>query len=330
MLKICGTVLTIDRRDSMDPTARSESIEEMRSSRGNASTVFMKFTEYKPCFGDHVFSFYEGEDGKYYNSRIKEVAGEKLIHIKANGKSVVLKVMNIIQSKNEYDKVTTMFFVDRDMDYESEELVNNDLYVTPCYSIENLYVGSEVLGLVLEDEFGLNCHDTDYKKCIELFNKCYEQFCALMTDFNALILLRKEKGLNCGQICVQGIKTSKLVSIDIQKGLSYSKYYQNEIDKLKEAIGVSDQEILEARKRLIAKGNPGFVFRGKNQLFFFTTFITQLKEKKESIFNPVPTSVNIFPKQNSLSTLSKYAKTPEELIVFIKKHCIKNKQAALC
>ena len=48
--------------------------------------------------------------------------------------------MKIIQSKHEYDSVITIFFVDRDMDFELEEYQNDKLYVTPCYSIENLYV----------------------------------------------------------------------------------------------------------------------------------------------------------------------------------------------
>ena len=278
----------------MEQINKRETLDELRSGRDTASAVFMQFTSYKCYYNDCIFAFYEGEDGKYYNSRIKEITDRYLIHIKANNKSKVLEVMKIIQSKHEYDSVITLYFVDRDMDFELEEYKNDNLYVTPCYSIENLYVSSEIFGLVLEDEFGLNVHDFDYKKYLKLYNSYYEQFCQLMTEFNALVLLRNEKGLNCDKVNIQKIKTTtRLINIDIISGLSYSSHYQEEIDILKEKLNVTDQEVEEAKIRLAKYGEPSEVFRGKNQLDFFTTFIYKLSENKNLLFNPIPTSVNI-------------------------------------
>ena len=315
----------------MGQNNKRETLEELRNGRDTASAAFMQFTNYKNYFPDHIFAFYEGEDGKYYNSRIKKIANRDLIHIKANSKSKVLEVMKMIQGKHEYDSVTTMYFVDRDMDFELEEYKNDNLYITPCYSIENLYVRSEAFGQILEDEFGLNVQDPDYHKCFSLFLRYYEEFCGLMTEFNALVLIRNEKGLNCGKVNIQKIKTmTRLINFDIMSGLRYSIHYQGEIDKLKEKLNVTDKDVEEAKIRLAKYGEPGEVFRGHNQLDFFATFIYKLSENKNSLFNPVPTSVNLNPNQNPLGDLSRYAITPPDLIDFIKKHCFNETQAVLC
>lgn len=315
----------------MEQNNRSETLEELRSGRDTASAAFMQFTNYKCYFSDYIFAFYEGEDGKYYNYRIKEITNRDIIHIKANNKAKVLEVMKIIQSKHEYDSVTILYFVDRDMDFELEEYKNDNLYVTPCYSIENLYVSSKAFGQILEDEFGLNVHDSDYQKYFSLFIRYYEEFCNLMTEFNALVLIRNEKNLNCGKVNIQKIKTmTRLINVDVTSGLCYSNHYQEEIDKLKEKLNVTDQEVEEAKIRLAKYGEPSEVFRGKNQLDFFVTFIYKLSENKNLLFNPVPTSVNINPNQNPLGDLSRYAITPPDLTDFIKKHCFNENQVVLC
>lgn len=331
MLKICGIVLIKERGMSinMENYIKRESLESLRQGKEEPSAAFMEFTDKKRFFRNYSFAFYEGEDGKYYNPRIRAIAGQKLIHIKAGNKSKVIKVMNLIQSKEEYHKVITMFFIDRDMEFDMDEYNNDNIYVTPCYSIENLYVSEEIIGSILEDEFGFNIDDKDYIKYTALFKNYYETFCNLMTEFNALVLLRKEKGLNCDRVSINHIKTTQLINIDIVSGLSHSNHYKREIDKLKEKLNVTDLDIEEAKLRLLKLGNPSDVFRGKNQLDFLIAFIDQLVRRKNDIFEKIPTSVDINPNQNALGDLSRYAQTPAELENFIKKHCVKKEQVIL-
>ena len=123
---------------------------------------------------------------------------------------------------------------------------------------------------------------------------------------------------------------TRLINLDILSGLCYSNHYQEEIDKLKEKLNVTDQEVEEAKLQLAKYGEPSKVFRGKNQLDFFAKFIYKLVENKDSLFSPKPTSVNINPNQNPLGDLSRYANTPPDLIDFLKKHCLNERQAILC
>lgn len=261
-----------------------ESLESLRQGRGDSSVAFMEFADKKQFFQDYVFGFYEGEDGKYYNQRIKSIVGQKFIHIKAGSKSKVLKVMHLIQSKKEYCQVRTMYFVDRDMGFDMDEYKNEDLYVTPCYSIENLYVNEESVGEILENEFGLNIGDNDYQKYKNKFNEYYKVFCDLMIDFNALILLRKEKGLDCDKVCINNIKTKRIIKIDINVGLSLGTDYHEIINNLKQKLDVTDQDIEEAKTRLLKHGNPCDIFRGKNQLdFLWNILLNYVNTKKVSL-----------------------------------------------
>lgn len=105
----------------------------------------------------YAFCFYEGEDGKYYDSRIRQKFDDQFITYSVGNKKEVLKLLRKITSTDLYNNVCTMFFVDRDYD-ESIAKDYKDLFETPCYSIENLYVQQECLLKLLQSEFGINLH----------------------------------------------------------------------------------------------------------------------------------------------------------------------------
>lgn len=307
---------------------RISPLAEMRRGREESSTAFMEFVNKRDYYQNHAFCFYEGEDGKYYDHRIRSIIGKDFFHIKAGNKKKVLKVMKLIKSKPEYQNINTMFFVDRDMGFSMEEYDENDVYVTPCYSVENLYVSEESIGMILETEFGLNIDDADYNTCKHKFVEMYHCFCELMFEFNALVLIRKEKELDCENVNIQKIKTTDLVAIDIKSGISKSLKYNDTIAELKEKLDVKDEEITSAKNRLLEYGEKENTFRGKNQFDFMTKFIEQLCNRKNELFDPVPTSINISPNQNRLSTYSMYAKTPDCLETFLQAH--KEKKLVVC
>lgn len=298
----------------------SSYLEEMRQGRKEPSAAFMEFTSRRKYHEEYAFCFYEGEDGKYYNDRIRKTIGPNFFHIIAQNKQKVLKVMNIIKSKQEYQNVNVMFFVDRDMEFDMDEYKEKDLYVTPCYSIENLYVNEESIGMILETEFSLNIDDEDYKKYKQKFAELYNDFCDFMLEFNALVLIRKEKNLNCEKVNIGGIKTNDLVNIDIKNGLSKGTKYDSKINELKEKLSATNEEIISAKNRLLEYGEKSNTFRGKNQFDFMTKFIEQLCNRKKELFNPVPNSINLIPNNNRLSTYSRYARTPKCLEMFLKAH----------
>ena len=293
---------------------------EMRLGREESSTAFMEFTSKRKYHSNYAFCFYEGEDGKYYDHRIRSIIGKDFIHIKAGNKIKVLKVMKLIKDKPEYQSVNTMFFVDRDMGFDMKEYKEKDVYVTPCYSIENLYVNEDSFGMILETEFGLNIDDADYITYKQKFVEMYHDFCELMLEFNALVLLRKEKELDCEKVIIQNIKTTDLVTIDVYSGISKSSKYNDTIEKIKEKLDVKDEEITSAKIGLLEHGEKSNIFRGKNQFDFMTKYIEQLYKGRKELFDPVPQNIKIAPNQNRLSTFSLYAQTPECLENFLQAH----------
>lgn len=295
-------------------------LNEMRESRQNANVAFITFCNNYARYPKHVFCFFEGEDAKYYNQRISTVVGDDIISIKAGNKRNTLKAWRKISKDSIYDSISKMFFVDRDMDDLPEDLDGN-LYVTPCYSIENLYVSKKVFAKIIQSEFSICKIDKDYEKCINLFDDLYQQFCDLMVEFNALVLIRKKKNLGEGKVCLSGINTKKMISINLS-GISKGRKYDSIISDLKGKLQATDEELESAIETIRARNDHSNNFRGKNQLDFLVTLITLLKaaHRDKTFFEETKTSVSINLTDNRLSELSQYARTPDSLNSFLQNH----------
>lgn len=295
-------------------------ITEMRESRESANVAFITFCSNYRKYPNHIFCFYEGEDGKYYNQRIKSVIGDNIITIKSGDKFNTLKAWRRISKDTKYDSINKMFFVDRDMDDLPDDIDDN-LYVTPCYSIENLYVSIESFANIIETEFSISKTDDDYKKCIDLFVYLYHQFCELMIEFNALVLVRKNKHLGNGKVCLSAMKTTQMIKVELSEVAKGGKY-DSLIGDLKEKLQVTDEEMQNAIETIQTQDNYGNYFRGKNQLDFLVALIALLKKANntKTFFTQTRNCVSIDLTNNRLSELSQYAQTPDCLTDFIKKH----------
>ena len=303
------------------------SLEQMRKERGTYEAIYMQFLNCRKYYKAYAFCFYEGEDGKYYDSRIREKFNDKIITYPVGNKKEVIKLLNRIKGFGLYDEVCTMFFVDRDYD-ASIAGTNEDLFETPCYSIENLYVQKECLIKILQSEFGLNKMDKDCKKCLRDFELRETEFNEHLLEFNSLIYLRRKKSDLNSDYSFGSIKTLHLVNVNVKK-ISRSAKYDEIINDIKNSLHFIDEEIEEAKTELMDKGSCSLNFRGKNQLDFFVEFINELKRLNSAggYFSIKRTRIRINITANRLSELSQYASTPASLIEFLEKH--KNKFLAI-
>lgn len=298
----------------------SLSLEQMRKERGTYEAIYIQFVNNRKYFKTYAFCFYEGEDGKYYDSRIRQKFGSKFVTYTVGNKKEVLKLLKRITSTNLYDDVCTMFFIDRDYDV-SLSGQNEKLYETPCYSIENLYVQRECLLKILQSEFGLNEIEKDFQKCLQDFDKREKEFNNQILEFNSLVYLRRKKS-DSNSNCVFGsIKTSHMLKVNIDNVEKATKYNQT-IDEIKEKLQFEESEIEEAKEELIRKGNFSLNFRGKNQLDFFVEFIRALKKINDDggYFETKYNNIHINLTSNRLSELSQYAVTPSTLEEFLERH----------
>ena len=70
----------------------SLSLEQMRKERGTYEAIYIQFVNSKKYFKTYAFCFYEGEDGKYYNSRISQKFGNKFITYTVGNKKEVFSL----------------------------------------------------------------------------------------------------------------------------------------------------------------------------------------------------------------------------------------------
>lgn len=296
------------------------SLEKMRMERGKYQSIYMKFANSCKNCKTYVFCFYEGEDGKYYDSRVRDKFKTKLSTYSVGNKKEVLKLLKKIRESGLYDNICTMFFIDRDYD---DSLIgwDNDLFETPCYSIENLYVQKECLERILQSEFGLNETDKDYQKCICDFEAREKEFNNNILEFNTLAFLRRKKSGSNSNYSFGKVKTSHMVKIGVNS-VSRAKKYEETLNQIRDELQFDESEVEKARKELIKRGNFSLNFRGKNQLDFFIDFIRELKKLSQidGYFSSNLNNIHINITSNRLSELSQYAITPNSLENFLIEH----------
>ena len=197
---------------------------------------------------------------------------------------------------------------------------NDDLFETPCYSIENLYAQESVLGRILQSEFGLNFMDFDHQKCLADYRLRLNEFNQIIAKFNAVVKYQHQYAP--GIICqFSKVKTSHLAHIEIAQ-VTKSLRHDAQIDKLVSKLN-ADTEILKTLEdEILSESSPDLVLRGKNQLDFLVSIIMKLKELNDSggYFSRKLEKVYITLSANRLSELSQYAITPPELESFLKRH----------
>lgn len=295
------------------------SLEQMRAKRNVGEAVFKKFTEAQDRFETHAFCFFEGEDGKYYNSRIEKYCNSNFISFVAGNKKEVLKVMQMIKGAHLYNHVCTMFFVDRDYD-ESLKGTDKDLFETPCYSIENLYAQEATLIRILQSEFGLNIIDSDYDKCIRTYRSRLSEFNQIIFYFNAIVKYQHqyEPEVKCQ---FSSVKTTHLAHVSVDKVVK-SDHHDKEIRKLTDSLHATSKQLNEIETELQKEKQPCLILRGKNQLDFMVSILKIFKELNATgeYFSCRLPRVHITITENRLSELSQYAVTPPELIEFLNAH----------
>lgn len=302
-----------------DERERGLTLEQMREMREVSGVLYKKFTEARNFFKTHAFCFYEGEDGKYYNSRIEKYWGTNYIPLIAGNKKEVLKAMKKITSDSLYDCVCVMFFVDRDFD---DSLIgsNKHLFETPCYSIENLYSQECVFDRILMAEFGLNVTDSDFHRCKQVFCMRSEEFNQVIRRFNAIV---KYQHLYAPDIRCRfsSIKTTHLAKVTLDEVTKAGRHDET-VSTLIERLSAESEIIEQLEKDFDHETDLAMVYRGKNQLDLLVSLVNQLKEANRagSFFTERRNCIHINITENRLSELSQYALTPPELIEFLCNH----------
>jgi Protein of unknown function (DUF4435) len=264
--------------------------------------------------------FVEGfDDSYYYRSRIEPRTNNmRAKFITCNGKQGVLDIFNEINERHEFKHCKLFFFVDRDFD---KNISSDKIYITPSYSIENLYTSLESFKLILGDIFRRGETDTDYQNSITLFRKRQDEFHDIVQQLNALLACDRELSMDKrSKASINGVTITEYVSIDI-----FNIKHNEKFTELIEIFNHISQESLQKKMQEFQSLDKQKYFRGKFELQFFCSFIDKLAkdsnirnhEKRQFFASRIKTDITL--SKNPLLTLSTYAHTPECLIDYIDK-----------
>lgn len=283
----------------------------------STSTAFVRFILLSDKYKEEAFYYFvEGKDAPYYQYRIKSQTEIEIIPIQCGGKSKVLEIFNLLKGRESYNKYKKGFFVDKDFDNNS--LISSDIYVTPCYSIENLYTQEYTIKEILKCEFNILPSDAEYCNIIYLYRNEINQFHNCILEFTAWYSCLKSKTSETGVSLDENFPKD---FIELKIGSIEKKYNLEDIEnKYPDAIKVSREDI-DANK-ITLNNDPHNSLRGKYEMQFLYAFLIFLiddandKSKRKYCKKKVKFNLN---RSLLLSQLSQYAISPCCLKEYIKR-----------
>lgn len=303
-------------------------VEVLVSSRDSLSVKFMEFTRIVSRQKGRAAVFFEGEDEKYFSIRINTIRPEiSWVGVNCNGKQNVIDMRDKIRAHESYNRSFCFFFVDSDFDDNTAIEKYDDVYITPCYSIENLYISKESFIRVLSAEFDLSevsASSYCFEKSVTFFEKCKSEYLNSISQFNFLIKEignMTENGELTINLNINNVNFDNLIRIGFE---SASKLYDESVpSSIFPEIPENASLNLSQSESYFSRLDPERWFRGKQHLDFFRLYLLQLKMDRcrksgRQVFQGRGKVKLQLTTTNCLSELSQYADTPNCLIDFLK------------
>ena len=293
------------------------SVNTLRASRDKAVVVFTELTRLYKQYPSALYCFFEGEDGKYYGIRIKNITRpEKDFYLPCKGKEGVLGIHRMLSARKYYANIRAAYFIDRDFDKPISELGLNGIYETPYYSIENFYTSVQCFSEVLRTEFKLIESDENFEKCVSLYVRLQEEFHNAVELLNTWIACQRDKS---SELNISDISVSRFVNIELER-ITKKYVIENLYTMFPGAITISKEE-LDARLTELRSSTRQKSFRGKFEIEFMLTFLQKLMLEANQGNSPYFTRkvkvVLSLSKRNIISDLSQYADTPDCLYSYL-------------
>lgn len=239
-------------------------VNEMKDEMDDVSVVFQEAIQTSNQHGkDNVlFCFVEGEDDLYYYPEIIrdyiktiEKSDKHLYSKNCGNKDKVNKLYYKLLVDSDKDMVKrSLFFVDKD--FEKIRTIGKAIYITPTYSIENLFANVETLKNFLNyycrlSEVSIGKDLEDFKFLLKYYQETLQNELAKISLLNAWFSLQKEYGCNDNEL--DGIRelstlikqTDDLSMIDLNILKQHtSNHKEVSEEKLKEEILYISQDLL--------------------------------------------------------------------------------------
>lgn len=304
----------------------STRVEQLLDALNDLEVFFMEYSRLRSS-KNPIFVIEGKDDPKFYSSKINSLLGSNWELVSVGGKSKVLEVRSSIRAHPKYKRDSVFFLVDKDFD---ERVLEEDLYITPCYSIENFYCDPKTIESLVVGECGLS----DYKiqrrhEIIEFvvgeYNRLRAAFhcSSKMVAMNSVFLYARK------QLTAEKVSLDKIlkVEVDLSDGnvsLKLTRKAMYHDKRTQEKLKFYEFFKNDPQWRIVS-ANPGTLFRGKQEILFLKEFIKLLRDGKfismrvRQVFGFNFKIENPAMHEHLLSTVAQYVYTPDCLIEFLGK-----------
>lgn len=300
-------------------------VEDLVGASRRYARAWKEFIEMYKKAPSKLYCFFEGPDDlKYYSMRVDSIVFDHRDSLRCSiwcdGKENVIELYNLIKNEERYNKSWVAFFIDRDFDEYQFNSFDETVYVTPCYSIENLYVSEKCFSNIVKDELCISESDEDYQHTLLLYRKLLDEFNDAAEVLNAWVCAcrKMEKNADLPKLNLDSFPLEKMFSIRLDGVRSF--YTLDDLNNRTQGCEITE-ELINKYILQFRSANRTYMFRGKFLLFFLTKILrhlvedANLKSNRKHFAIRRKTSLQI--SDNILSELCQYAETPEALIVFL-------------
>ncbi len=256
-----------------------ERIAKLRAGRDTPQVQLQKYNIFRTKHAGKWICAFEGhEDVAFYDVMFDKV-GAQLNHepFVCRGKDYVLQLRQVLSRNTSQDSQLVRYFVDRDFDGLKGHELGDDVYVTPCYSFENLLVTNAVLKKLMQSEFRCNAEDAaeDIEKIENLFAERLSEFISCIRHANFLLHAARTQGIK-----LNNVDNALGQYVCITLTCVESKATQAKVAELLGYATEPNESMLAASKPAFDKLDPQSDWRGKFIFAFFRKFLALLKEDR--------------------------------------------------
>lgn len=259
-------------------------VDELRGQRDSYSVRLSNLLIEYEKNPETLFLVFEGEDIKYYGIRIKGLfVDNERMTVPCKGKQDVIRLYFRVLGDVKLTSIKIMYFVDRDFDDNSLIMGRENIYVTPGYSVENLYVEECCLKEILQAEFGL-CAFKDgdvLTKIVDIYRAMMIGFLEAITLLNVWIMEQRVMEAGQRKLNLNNVKLDKFISISL--GEVSARYKYEDLSGLFPEAGEVDEDLVHKRISEMSGADKLSLFRGKYLIEFFRFFIQALKVDRSSV-----------------------------------------------
>ena len=299
---------------------KNTEVARLREARKSPSVLKARLALTRSKYPNIRIVVFEGQDDKIvYSQWIRNIdSGFEYEPMICGGKRGVRALKNLCARDRTGLELGVIFIVDHDFDGLEGFMNTEEVYCTPTYSFENHLVSTDVLNLILRDEFPCDGYPEIRASICETFRKDYVKFIEISRSFNYRLYLARRLGIELDAPIPSSLRALASVRYDdVSKG---SKAPTEVIQLSRRPLGAEVGDIVPQFLKLDGHRS----YRGKFALKFFKAWLRELRSEYEQnnrgTFDGLEITQKIQEAEWTLSSFAAKSSAPDCFRAFVIAH----------